>query len=203
MLRKCKTVLLLTDVASFASLYTQLADSVGVKLIVEEEWNDRYRVKEDVVILGSKYLDSLNKAYYSKAVIILKSGENPAQYIKMGISRFVFNYENQMELLVALFSEEPVVIRSYTMDIADIVKECGVPHFCSGDYDFRFDKGIFMYKNKQIYLCESQKQYLAQWLLAGKKDNSKRMTLCNLRKKFGADFLADIDRFGNEVRRIK
>ena len=47
-----------------------------------------------------------------------------------------------------------------------------------------------------IYLTDSSKKYLAQWLLNGLKDNSKRMILCNLRKKFGKDFLSDIDRFG-------
>ena len=60
--------------------------------------------------------------------------------------------------------------------------------FCIGDYDFQFDKNTFRYKGKSIYLCGSQKAYLASWLLNAHKDNSKRMILCNLRKKFGADF---------------
>ena len=47
-----------------------------------------------------------------------------------------------------------------------------------------------------IYLTNTIKKYLAQWLLNGKKDNSKRMILHNLRKKFGNDFLSDVDRFG-------
>lgn len=203
MLQKSETALLLTDVPSFASMYTQLASSIGVKLITEEEWNNRYRIREDVVILGSKYLKNINEAYYNKAVLILRSDESPSQFIKMGISRFIFDHQNQRELAVALFFEEPVVMKSSTSEVAEIIKESGLPYFRRGEYDFQFDKGIFMYKGKQIYLCNSQKQYLAQWLLAGRKDNSKRMTLYGLRKKFGADFLADIDRFGNEVRRIK
>ena len=43
---------------------------------------------------------------------------------------------------------------------------------------------------------DSAKRYLAEWLLNGHKDNKKRMILCNLRKRFGADFLINVDRFG-------
>lgn len=63
--------------------------------------------------------------------------------------------------------------------------------------------GIFFYKGKPIYLTSAHKKYLAEWLLTGNKDNSRRMILCNLRKKFGVDFLADIDRFGQPKRRIE
>ena len=78
----------------------------------------------------------------------------------------------------------------------ELLKDCSVWNFQFGDYSFQFDKNKFTYKGKPIYLVDSQKRYLAEWLLNGHKDNSKRMVLCTMRKKFGKDFLADINRFG-------
>ena len=97
MLIKCSKALLLSDVPSFVENYKALAEEIGVSLQVESEWNDRYRVTSEVVILGSKYLDTLNRSYYSEAVLILKEGESPAPYIKEGINRFIFNYKNNYE----------------------------------------------------------------------------------------------------------
>ena len=196
MLEKCKTVLLISEVASFTNMYKELAESVGVKLIGETSWNNKYRIMQDVVITGAKHLDSINKSYYPKTVLLLKPGESPAKYIKEGIERFIFDHQNQYELTVALFKAEPVVVHTSSRSVVQIVEDYGNPMFCNGDYDFRFDKDIYIYKDRPIYLCESQKKFLAQWLLAGHKDNKKRMTLCNLRKKFGEDFLRDVDRFG-------
>lgn len=203
MLEKCETALLISDVPSFANMYKELAKSVGVEMATDSGWCNRYRVTQDVVILGSKHLEEVNEAYYPKLVLILKSGESPATYIKKGITRFVFDHNNQYELLVALFRAEAIVVHAKSKEVTRIVQDYGNPLFCSGKYEFHFDKDIYIYKDKPIYLCESQKKYLAQWLLGGHKDNSKRMTLCNLRKKFGAEFLADIDRFGQERRKIK
>ena len=53
-----------------------------------------------------------------------------------------------------------------------------------------------MYKGKAIYVTKAQKRYLADWLLNGHKDNSKRVLLFELRKKFGNDFLREVDRHG-------
>ena len=106
MLIKCSKALLLSDVPSFAENYKALAEEIGVSLQVESEWNDRYRVTSEVVILGSKYLDTLNRSYYSEAVLILKEGESPAPYIKEGINRFIFNYKNNYELLCAFYKQE-------------------------------------------------------------------------------------------------
>lgn len=196
MLEKCKTVILISDVPSFCNMFNSLAESIGVKLISEPSWNKMYRIDQDLLITGSAHIEQINEAYLSKVVLILKPGESPAKFIKLGINRFIFDYENQYELLVALFKEVPVVVHSKSIEVKDIVGNSGTAIFCEGDYDFRFNRDIYKYKDKPIYLCESQKRFLAQWLLAGHKDNSKRMTLCNLRKKFGADFLADVDRFG-------
>lgn len=196
MLQKVSKALLISDVASFQNNYSALAEDIGVALQVEADWNEKYRVTADVVILGSKNMDKLNKAYYPRAVIILKEGERPAPYIKKGVTRFIFNYKNKYELLTALFRAEPVIIHASDLDYDEIVKSSVVMSFCYGDYDFRFNKSQFLYKKKPIYLTNSAKKYLAEWLLNGHKDNSKRMILCNLRKKFGSEFLSEINRHG-------
>lgn len=196
MLKKCSRALLLSDVPSFAENYLALAGEVGVSLIVEEVWNNKYRITSDVVILGSKYLKDLNRAYYADAVLILKEGESPAPYIKEGITRFIFNFRNNYELLCAFYKPEKIVLHASSNDLKTIIKESTILNYQFGDYNFMFDKNKFMYKGKPIYLAESAKRYLAEWLLNGHKDNSKRMILCNLRKKFGVDFLKDVDRFG-------
>ena len=196
MLIKCKSALLLSDVESFSKTYETIAEEVGVELKVESEWSERYRLTEEIVILGSKYLDKLNSMYYPNAVLILKSGENPYTFMQKGITRFIFDYQNRYELFTALFKAEPVTIHSAHLSLEEIIKDSSVWNFTYGDYDFKFDKDKYFYKGKQLYLANAQKRYLAEWLLNGHKDNSKRMILCIMRKKFGQDFLADIDRFG-------
>lgn len=196
MLQKVSKALLLSDVSSFANNYKELASDIDVKMTVEAEWNTRYRVSADVVILGSKYLEYLNRSYYTMAVIILKEGESPAPYIKEGISHFIFNYKNHYELLCALYKEEKTVIHATSKDLEFLLKESSATRFCVGKYDFDFLKNTFKYNGKLIYLPDSQKKYLAEWLLNGHKDNRRRMVICNLRKKLGEDFLRDVDRFG-------
>lgn len=196
MLEKIKRALLLSDVPSFSENYKSLADDVEVELTVEQEWNVKYRVTSDVVICGSKYLESVNHVYYSEVVLILKEGENPASYIKEGITRFIFNYKNNYELLCAFYKPEKIVLHSSSNDLRLLIKDCNILNFQAGDYDFKFDKNRFSYKGRAIYLSDSAKQYLAEWLLNSNKDNRKRMILCSLRKKLGKDFLKDVDRFG-------
>lgn len=196
MLVKCENALLLSEVASFSNTYRQLADEADVNLITEKDWSDKYRVKEEVVILGSKYLSKLNKIYYPNAVLILKSDETPFPFVKEGITRFIFDHTNKKELSMAFFKAEPVRISASNSTLEDIIKESDILSFCQGNYDFEFDKDKYFYKGKPIYLAPAQKRYLAEWLLNGKKDNSKRMQLCILRKKFGNDFLKEIDRYG-------
>ena len=202
MLKKCEKVLLITDVKSFADTYKALALDIGIEFQIEDKWNKMYRLNADIVILGSKYLEKLNPSYYAKAVVILKQDENPVQFMKMGVTKFIFDYTNHYELTLALFREEAITVHTSSRDIEAIIKASGTASFCFGDYEFRFDRNQFRYKNKSLYLCDSQKAYLAEWLLNSHKDNSKRMVLCNLRKKFGAEFLADVDRFG-QIRRNK
>lgn len=196
MMLKCKSALLLSDVESFGKTYAIIAEEAGVEFRVESEWSERYRLTQEVVILGSKFLNKLNSMYYPNAVLILKSGENPYPFMKKGITRFIFDYQNKYELFTALFRVEPVMIPSGQLSLEEIIKGSSVQNFTYGDYDFKFGKDRYFYKGKQLYLANAQKRYLAEWLLNGHKDNSKRMMLCLMRKKFGQSFLTDIDRFG-------
>lgn len=196
MLHKVNKALLLSDVPSFAENYKTLASDIGVSLSVEKEWNSRYRITAEVVVFGTKYFNDVNRAYFPQSVLILKKGESPAPYIKEGISRFIFDYQNTYELLCALYKLDKVIIHASSNDLKTIIKDSDVLTFQFGEYDFMFDKNKFKYKGKPIYLADSQKRYLAEWLLNGHKDNKKRMILCNLRKKLGEDFLKDVDRFG-------
>lgn len=196
MLEKCNSALLISEVESFSETYETIARDIGVDMTVEKEWKPRYRMSKDVVILGSKYLPDLNKAYYPVAVVILKRGENPVPYIKEGVNHFIFDYTNQYELLMALFKSPKVLVNGASQELKDMLRESGTTRFKAGAYDFRFDMNLYLYKGQPVYLQESQKRYLAQWLLFGNKENKHRMLLCLMRKKFGEDFLKDIDRFG-------
>lgn len=196
MLKKCSSALLLTEVSSFADMYKNLASDMDIRLTVVNEWSSRYRVSEDVIILSAKYLDSLNRSYYPEAVLILKEGENPGPYIEKGITRFIFNYKNKYELLCAFYKTEKILLHSSSVNLKSILKESKTVTYTFGDYDFNFATNRFMYKGRLIYFTDSVKSYMAEWLLNGNKDNSKRMILCNLRKKLGKDFMKDIDRYG-------
>lgn len=196
MLNRCSSALLLTDVKSFADTYRALAEEAGISLYVDNDWNVKYRVAQDIVILGSKYLDKLNRAYYTNAVVILKKDESPATYIAQGINHFIFDYTNVNELVFAFYKQEKVIVHSTSADLKTLMQDCNIFNFQFGEYDFKFDRNKFMYKNKPIYFNDSAKRYLIEWLLNGHKDNKKRMILCNLRKKFGDEFLRDVDRFG-------
>ncbi len=196
MLQKVKKALLISDVPSFVSNYKALAEDIGVELQTEEHWNVKYRITSELVILGSNKLEEINEAYYPITVLLLKQGESPASYIHKGITRFIFDYKNHYELLCALFKTEAIMVHYSSADYEELLKGYDIWSFQVGDYDFRFDINQFKYKGKLIYLNKSAKAYLAEWLLRGNKDNSKRMLLCNLRKRLGADFLKDIDRVG-------
>ena len=196
MLKKVDKALLISDVASFSDNFSALAEDIGVTLLVEPSWNVKYRVNADTIIFGSKYISEVNEAYYPIAVIILKDGESPAPYIKMGVTRFIFNYNNSYEMICALHKSDSVIVHSGSVEYEEIVKDSVTARYNFGDYDFCFDKNVFKYKGKQIYLSNASKKYLAEWLLNSNKDNSKRMILCNLRKKLGESFLRDVNRYG-------
>lgn len=196
MLIKCNSALLLTDVPSFAGMYKDIAKDALVQLKVEEDWSKSYRISQDVVIAGSKYLDKINEAYISKTVLILRSDESHASFVAKGIERFIFDYQNAQELCMAFYRPDKVIVHTNNVELTDLIKTATTNCYQFGDYDFQFDKNSFKYKGKGIYLCKSQQKYLAEWLLYGNKDNKKRTILFALRKKFGQDFLKDVDRHG-------
>ena len=105
------------------------------------------------------------------------------------------NYKNSKEIFFALFIESKNIEREDM--VAQIINDANISLFDKGKYRFDFEKNLFWYKGNQIYLTESNKKYLALWLLQGKKDNNKRALLYEMRKRLGKDFLSDVDRFGN------
>lgn len=202
MLRICSDVLLLTDVENFASMYKQLAEECEVRMLVEEKWNSRYRVRQENIICGSKYLEDINVAYYPNIILILKSSENPNDFRKKGITRFIFNHKDTRELVYAFMKIEKTIVKSADNDFKSILKESTSIVYFQGDYEFHFDTNKFFWKGEQIYLSEANKKYLADWLLNGNKDNKKRMSLYLMRERLGKDFLRDVNRFG-EIRKEK
>ena len=196
MLKKVKSAFLITDVSAFAHNYTVLAEDAGVLLRTESCWNKRYRINADVVIFGSKHFESINEIYYPISVMLLKEEENPFPYIEKGVTRFIFNYRNNNELLYALYVEESALVKDSSSEYEEMINSYKIQKYKFGDYDFDFKADRFQYKGKLLYIGSASKKYLAEWLLLGHKDNSKRMFLCNMRKKFGESFLKDVDRFG-------
>lgn len=185
-MEKVKSVLLITEVDSFAREYEALAEEVEVTIDTAFDWNTRYRVQDDIIICGSKFLDRIHVEYYNKVTLILKQGESPFQYMKLGINNFIFDYKNHNELLFAFYRKTDALVQEYSTVI-----------FHKEDYNFRWDLDLFEYRNERIYLTKGEKSYLYSWLIAMKKDNNKRSMIFNMRKKFGKDFLADVDRHGN------
>lgn len=195
MLKKVSSALLLSDVKTFADRYTDIAALAGVSMKVEKEWGILYRMDSDVVIYGSKYFDKMSETYYPVSVIILHDGESPEPYMAKGVSRFIFNHRNGYELLCALYKEEAVIVHASGNSMGIDLGE-GSSDFCFGDYDFRFKENVFRYRGKPIYLTNAGRSFLAEWLLHGNKENSRRMLLFHMRKKFGDGFLRDVDRHG-------
>lgn len=197
MLKKVSKALLLTDVASFGEKYMELADSCEVELTVASEWSTMYRVKADVIICGSKYLDKINPAYISLVTILLGKEETPHKFIQQGVERFIFDYKNKVELSAAFYkAEKEIKTFACSEGLQDILKESEIIDYHYGDYDFKFAKNDFKYKRKPIYLTKGEKNYLAEWLLKSHKDNSKRIILFNLRKRFGQQFLREVSKYG-------
>lgn len=196
MLEHYNSVLLLSDNELFCKTVSSIAEELGVKIRCEAEWKKIYRVREDIIICGSKYLDSINEAFIPCTTVILKQNEEMFQYVRIGINRFIFDYRNKDELKYSMMKMEKEYIAGGSEDLQLLLSKATYKKFIQKDYDFQFDRNIYRYKGKLVYFSDFQKCYLARWLLLGIKDNSKRTHLCLMRKKFGRDFLADIDRFG-------
>lgn len=197
MLKISSSALLLSGVPSFVRHITEIAKDTGVELEVTDEWNINYRLTNDVVICGSKYLSCINPVDYYKVRLVLKTTETVSNFIEMGITHFIFDYNNVKEVAFSFFAEDRL---DNINTVADIVTKTGQCQYLKGRYNFNFKTNKFVFDGVGIYLRESEKLYLAKWLLLNVKDNDKRILLCKMRKKFGKSFMSDVDRLGQYTR---
>lgn len=193
MLRTCSSALLLSNVPQFVNHISEIAKAEGVELDIADEWNTNYRLNNEVIICGSKYLPYLNVTDYHKIRLVLKSTESVTGFIQMGITHFVFDFNNKKEVSFAFLVDS----QGESSDtLSDIISKTGQSRFSNDRYDFDFKTNRFKYCGVGIYLRESEKIYLANWLLLNRKENDKRVLLCRMRKKFGKAFLKDVNRLG-------
>lgn len=195
MLKICSKALLLSNVPSFVKYISDISADLGIELDTADVWNINYRLNAEVIICGSKYIPYINVIDYDKVRLILKTNETVAEFIEMGITHFIFDYNNTKEVAFSFFfdAEEK---QTDEMTVTDIINKTKISRFTKGKYDFNFLTNTFKYDGVGIYLRESEKIYIAKWLFLNIKENSKRILLFNMRKKFGKDFMQDIDRLG-------
>lgn len=186
MQKVCSSVLLLTKDKRVVEAFNDTALSIGdVRVRVSEEWNESYRVSEEVIIADSEYLESIGDFYIDRVVLRLKLSESFLAY-KDRVKKFIFMCSDERQRLYALMIEgkaEPKLSEKT---------------FRTEHYAFDFERKEFFFDGKGIWLTKGEQDYLKSWLLLGEKDNRNRFFLFNMRKRFGKGFLADIDRFGEE-----
>lgn len=195
MLKVCSSALVLSGVPRFVSYVTEIAKDCGVEVETNESWNERYRLNNDIIICGSKYLSDINTQYYDRVRLVLKTTETVNTFVQMGITHFIFDYNNVRELAYSFYIDDQELL-SDSSNVSEVIMPIENKHFVMGKYNFNFDTDVYKYAGIGIYLYPMEKVYLAKWLLLGEKDNSKRITLFRLRKRFGKAFLEDIDRKG-------
>lgn len=195
MLKVCSSALVLSGVPRFVAYVTEIAKDCGVEVETNESWNERYRLNNDIIICGSKYLSDINTQYYERVRLVLKTTETVNTFVQMGITHFIFDYNNVRELAYSFYIDDQELL-SDSSNVSEVIMPIENKHFVMGKYNFNFDTDVYKYAGIGIYLYPMEKVYLAKWLLLGEKDNSKRITLFRLRKRFGKAFLEDIDRKG-------
>lgn len=196
MLKVCSSALLLSGVPSFVKYVNEIADDIETVVESAEEWNIGYRVNADVIICGSKYIDSIGEEDYDKIRLVLKSDETVMPFIRKGITHFIFDYTNKREVAFAMFIDTEETVKE-DLTISNIMAKSGKSIFRNEKYFFNFSSDAFRYRNTGIYLRRSEKEYLARWVLLGEKDNGKRILLYKMRQRFGKEFMQDVDRKGN------
>lgn len=202
MLKTCSSILLLSNVQSFIDYVSGVARDSEAEVNANEEWNLAYRINEDIVLCGSKYLPCINIKDYDKVRLILKTNETVAKFIQMGITHFIFDYTNVRELAFSFFVDEDRLEDNKKVTVEKLMNKAGETSFVHGSYNFNFASDEFFYEGVALYLRPSEKMYLAEWLLLQHKDNAKRITLHRLRKKFGSSFLRDVDAKGKFEERL-
>lgn len=163
MLRKCSSVSILVSDENRKAICKAVAGQIKVEVNSTGE----------VILCDSKNLSKINHNNYDKVVLILNN-ESPVTYIKEGITRFIFDFENIYEVCVAMYTDRP------STSIYD-----------SNDCYFDFNKNNFLYKGEKIFMSKAQREVLKSVLINGeKKSSSYRTIVCRLRKKFGKEFLS-------------
>ncbi len=162
MLRKCSSISILVSDENQKAKCKTVASQIKV---------DVNKIGE-VILCDGKNLSKINHSNYDKVVLILNN-ESPVTYIKEGITRFIFDFDNIYELCVAMYTDRP------SLAIYD-----------SNDCYFDFNRNNFLYKGEKIFISKSQREVLKSVLINGeKKSSSYRAIVCRLRKKFGKEFL--------------
>lgn len=192
MLKVCSSALLLSSVPHFIDYIKLIAEDNGVTLTVADNWNVGYRLNEDIIICGSHFLESINREDYDRVRLLLKTDEAVCNFTRKGITHFIFDYQNQKEMSFAFYTED--IVREESL--STILTSINNKRVVTDRYDFDFENGVFKYLGVKVYFSPSERMYLAKWLLLHRKDNTKRVILCRLRKKFGKNFLSDVDNEG-------
>lgn len=162
MLRKCSSISILVSDENQKAKCKTVASQIKV---------DVNKIGE-VILCDGKNLSKISHNNYDKVVLILNN-ESPVTYIKEGITRFIFDFDNIYELCVAMYTDRP----SETI-------------YDSNDCYFDFSRNNFLYKGEKIFISKSQSEVLKSVLINGeKKSSSYRAIVCRLRKKFGKEFL--------------
>ena len=162
MLRKCSSISILVSDENQKAKCKTVASQIKV---------DVNKIGE-VILCDGKNLSKISHNNYDKVVLILNN-ESPVTYIKEGITRFIFDFDNIYELCVAMYTDRP----SETI-------------YDSNDCYFDFNRNDFLYKGEKIFISKSQRKVLKSVLINGeKKSSSYRAIVCRLRKKFGKEFL--------------
>lgn len=162
MLRKCSSISILVSDENQKAKCKTVASQIKV---------DVNKIGE-VILCDGKNLSKISYNNYDKVVLILNN-ESPVTYIKEGITRFIFDFDNIYELCVAMYTDRP----SETI-------------YDSNDCYFDFNRNNFLYKGEKIFISKSQREVLKSVLINGeKKSSSYRAIVCRLRKKFGKEFL--------------
>ena len=162
MLRKCSSVSILVSDENQKSKCKMVASQIKV---------DVNKIGE-VILCDGKNLSKINHSNYDKVVLILNN-ESPVTYIKEGITRFIFDFDNIYELCVAMYTDRP----------SEIIYD-------SNDCYFDFNRNNFLYKGEKLFISKSQREVLKSVLINGeKKSSSYRTIVYRLRKKFGKEFL--------------
>lgn len=195
MLKRCSSAFLLTSSLSLEKEYRTIAKACDVSLTVETDWNERYRITQDCIITDAQMIGKINKVYYAITSLVLTERETFLPYME-SISRFIFDATDARELMFA-FLLPAVRAEGTELSLSALLEQSNTSVYTHGSYDFHFEQDRFLYKGRAIYLTQAQKKFLANWLLYGKKDNTKRMYICTMRKGIGKDFLSDIDMVGH------